>query len=278
MRESLLPKQQKSSSAENYVAVILSFLGLIIAGVAVYIAMNNYFLDRTDKTRIEAQQNRLKQIYYQNGQSQKVIKTLTFKETQLDDLNTQCNTLKTNLAQDNAQVQSISTTTFALYDTINTTIVGEQRYCDRELLNLTTVLQYMLDPLTQNASVVHSGTCQWNSLVVNGTVTVPFTYNLLTINGLDFYFYAFGNSTDVVDASFGARIEKCSPILFRGIQQNIGPYQRYLDGFTGSPLSPSVYLEYMKVGTEYLELVPKTIPSINQTMAVQGFKLWLNLF
>lgn len=278
MRESLLLKKTPkptSSSYENTIVLIFVFVALVISAVAFYIALNNYLIDRTDQTRIEAQENRLKTIYYENGQSQKVIRTLGSKEVQLDNLNTQCNTLKTNLAQDNTQVQSIS---FALYDSINASITGERVYCDRELLNLTTVLQYMLDPLTQNASVVHSGTCQWNSLVVNGTITVPFSYNLLTINGLDFYFYSFGNSTDVVDASYGVRIEKCSPILFRGIQQNIGPYQRYLDGFTGSPLSPVDYLEYMKVGTEYLELVPKNIPSVNQTMGVQGFKIWLNLF
>jgi hypothetical protein len=278
MQESLLGKKTKTPSYENVVVVIIFFIALILSAVAFYIAVNNYLLDRTDKTRIEGQQNRLKSIYWENGESQRIIQSLNYKESQLDDLNTQCNTLKTRLAQDYAQVQSISTTTFVLYDSLNLTITNEQVFCDRELLNLTTVLQYMLDPLTKNASIIHSGTCQWNSLVVNGTITVPFTYNLLNVNGLDFYFYSFGNSTDAVDASYGARIEKCSPVLFRGTQQNIGPYQRYLDGFTGSPLSVSSYLKYIKVGSEYLELVPKSIPSVNQTMGIQGFNLWLGLF
>lgn len=281
-KDLLLPKSSPPPvpvKNENVIVVVVVFIGLILSSVALFIAVNNYLIDRTDKTRIEAQQTRLTQIFYQNAQSQRTIQVLDFKESQLDDLNGQCSVLKTKLAQDFAQVASIYGTTFALYDSINATIMGQQRYCDRELLNLTTVLQQMLEPLVNNASVVSSGVCQWNSLVQNGTETVPFTYNVLNVNGLDFYFYSFGNSTNAVEASYGVRIERCSPILFRGVQQNLGPYQRYLNGFIGSPLSTVDYLSYLRVGEEYLELVPKSVPSVNQTMRIQpGFQLWLGLF
>lgn len=261
---------------------IIGIASLIFCSIIFYIAVNNYLIDQKDRTLVSGQQNRIRAINDQNALNSKTQTSLTNIEQQLDVLNAGCNSVRQRISEDQMDLSDNTQPAFNLYQMINNRLIQENATCVSEVDRLTVLLDNLISASNNTAIVVKSGTCQLNSpLLVNVTmdlVTVPFEYKRVIVSGLDFYYYVFGNATDYIEASTGVLLNNCSPILFRGAQSVFTTTD--LNGITTQPVPVSDYLAYLRLGMEQIEFVPNVVPTVNQTLTLngQGLKIWVNLF
>lgn len=273
MRQSLLDKKSSPKYGENGVVFFVSFCFLIFVSVSFYVSINNYLVDQRDRTLIASIFNMLNSINIQNTANSRVQQSITNTEQYLNTLISQCNQTRVNLAEDQTNLDNGFYPTFLYYNTINTTIMNQNASCVNQLNNLTIVLEQLLDAVNETGIVIESGTCQVNSPIFNDTIVVPFDYKLMNLSGLEYYYYVFTNMSGAVEASTGAFLENCSPVLFRG-SAYVKP-STYVSGITTYPLD---YLSYLLIGNEKIQFVPKTIPIINATLYIDQLKIWVNIF
>lgn len=257
---------------ENGGLLLFEIVVLMFSMVALFFAVNNYLWDQKQRDLIIGQLNVLSGIEIENRLNDYIQYIINARIALVQQLNQECNQLVTLLQQDAANLTNNTQTTYNLYIDINNTIVQQNQTCFDDIANLTQKLNWLLNAISSNATLVSSGICRLG----NFTTNVNFNYKLLSLNGVDFYYYEFFNSTDVVDASYPFFIHGCSPQLFRGQPTVNKTVNFYEQTFTVQPLNISDYLSHIVVGNSELQFIPKTIPSINQTLGIVNFTFWLN--
>jgi hypothetical protein len=263
-----------AGSKENSVIFLLSFGFFILVFIALYVCLGNWLYDENSRTLVTAQYNRLRTVYAQNALNQRTSLQLSNKGAELDTLITQCQQTRARIAEDQVTLDTTNVTV-NYYNALNTTILSENATCNEKITNLNTTVGQLRN-VTSNETIartVSQGTCQFNSVLFNDTITVGFTYRVLPLNGVDFYYYTFENATGVVEGSEGVRIEGCSPILFRGTT-----FTKLLSGTAGLITNPPNYLSHLVVGNERLQFVPLAIPTPGANMTISTFQISVLLF
>jgi hypothetical protein len=256
--------------------LIFSVIIFILCIIAVYVAANKYLADQPYRTLIASISNVLQTVHLGNQINLRTINVVEQKNSVLDSYITRCNAVTSRIITDQSNVDSVQNT-FNLYKSINETIKVANNTCNKNITDLTKTLNELINATTQNSTIVYSGLCKFDSVVVNNTILISYDYKLLNLNGIYFYYYKFYNSTGAVDASYGVKIQNCSPIIFVGAQSI--KILNDFNSFVTSPLSMPNYFNYLNLGANLLEIVPKNLPSVNQTMQVVGsFNVWTNLF
>lgn len=263
------------ASKENSVIFLLSFGFFILVFIALYVCLGNWLYDENSRVLVTTQYNRLRVVYEQNALNERTSLQLSNKGGELDTLTTQCQQARARIAEDQATLDTTNVTV-NYYNALNTTIQSENATCNEKITNLNTTVGQLRN-VTSNETIartVSHGTCQFNSVLVNDTITVGFRYRLLELNGVNFYYYIFENATGVVEGSEGVRIQNCSPILFRG-----NAFTKLLSGTSGLLTNPPNYLSHLVVGNEVLQFVPLTIPTPGANMTISPtFQLSVLLF
>jgi hypothetical protein len=273
------PKKTK----ESLLILIPNLFIAIISIIALFVALNNYLVDQPYRTFLASQSELLQDITLINQRNEYVIAGITNKGSQLDDLQTQCNNVVNKLMEDEQTLDNGVQPTFDLYIQINNTINTQDVSCNNQLDLLNQTFNWLINSTIQNSTTIYNGKCRFNSLAIVGQdIDIDYKYKLLDLNGVDFYFYEFTNSTATIDASMGVKIEGCSPRIFVGqpnINKALNTEQLSVSSFTTGPLSMSDYISHVEFGSEYLQIIPKSTPSVNQTLAVNvaGFRLWTNV-
>lgn len=273
MRQSLLqkPRQPPRPVIKAYgdgFMMFVAVLGLILASIAFYIALRGYLDDQaiSINSQLEcAQDNVQRATTLQDGIAQ--------DKALLDAQTAQCEEILQDIEEDQFTPEFIE-----VYRQINETIVQTNATCNAQVDALTTTLMQLINGTNATADLVGNGVCQFNTLYPNQTTlaTTAFQYYRLRLNGIEFYYYQFGASTSaVLVEEAGARIENCSPIIFRS--DTIQRKPLYVDA---GGLTPSTYAGELRIGQNMLEILPETgSMHTNQTLQVNdGFQVWLNLF
>lgn len=275
------PKTPKTK--ETVLILIIALFILVLSIIAFFVALNNYLQDQKSRTLIASNQELLQATVLQNQLNERTQTDIINKEQQLDELQARCNTVISEFIEDQSTLINEVQPTFDLYNIINNTIYTQDTNCDNTINQLNRTFTWLTNVTNVNSTIVYSGLCRWNSIaIVNQSIDVSFSYKLMELNDVDFYFYEFKNSTDYVDASLGVTIQGCSPRIFKGqpnVNKALNTQQLSALSFDSSPLSATDYLSHLEFGGEILAFIPKVVPSINQTLRIteQGFKLWTNI-
>jgi len=271
MRQSLLkkpPQQPKSviNPRGKGFTLFVTILVLILVSIAFYLALDHYLKDSTlpgSPFLRCAIENVIRAGGIQNAIAQ--------DKASLDNQTEICEETRVKIEENQFEAPFIN-----VYKEINATIVAFNETCNAQIASMTTTLMQLINGTNATADVIGNGICQFNTLYPNQTTlaTTAVEYKRLTLNGLEFYYYVFGASTEEIRVDdAGARIENCSPVIFNGMQ-SVKPL--YVDG--GS-LTPSTYVQGITMGENMLELLPNPGPFVNQTLKIEeGFQVWLNLF
>ncbi len=268
---------------EKVLILVIALFILVLSLIAFFVALNNYLRDQKARTLIASDQEILQSIILSNQLNERTQTDIINKEEQLDQLQARCTNVITEFEQDQAILINEVQPVFDLWTTINNTIYTENTNCENTINQLNRTFTWLTNVTTVNSTLVYNGLCRWNSIAIaNQSIDVSFNYKVLPLNGIDFYFYEFINSTDVVDASLGVTIQGCSPRIFKGqpkVNKALNSDQLSVLSLESSPLSAVDYLSHVEFGGETLAFIPKVVPSINQTLRITeyGLRLWTNI-
>lgn len=239
-------------------SVFLHFLSLLIlcfSAIIFYFALRNY-LDYAQAGGFGTLQTILASKRIEDALSQD-------KQT----LDTQTSTCQETILK--IQEDQITPEFVAIYTDIQQRIVQFNVSCHQEIDQMSQILMQIINMTNATSRSIQTGTCQFNP--ANGTFTttstVAFDYRLLELNGLDFYYYVFGQSSDPITVmdDEGARIENCSPIIFDSTA--LGTKPLYTGNLGGGEI---------RMGKQRVEIRG---PFANQTLQIEeGLQLWLNVY
>lgn len=234
------------------VLVVFSFSSL-----SFYVALNNYLIDQTDQSAIQVQYSIHDEALRNTIALRTVEDGAMLQKLHIEALTATCNSLNTNVSLAEAQA------TVDLYDSLNATIAAANRSCHATLDALNRTIQQISNASSVTPTTIGNGQCQINSdLSPYGLYRTNFLYRLLTLNGVDFYYYVFDTSPPVPTNGTSVRIENCSPFIFQGpvVRQTYKPGGVAGDG-----------VEWIVTGNGTIELVLQTG---NRTVELTGFQAW----
>lgn len=271
MHQRLLGESSAKPPTRRVINVYLLGITLIVmafCAIAFGVAVNNYMQDQYDRERVGEVRRKLDQTTHYITQATRVEnQTMIQKQTIEGDVQ-RCESAGVKVAN-----HTVPTELWQVYDLINTTIAQLDAGCNAEIDSLTATVQQIINASTVVPTTLRTGNCQLN--VANSTfsgITADYMYKLLTLNGVDFYYYVFGASTGAVEAgNEGARLEHCSPQIFVG--HAVDKPLFYLD-------ADADYVGRIRVGEGALEFIPKEGNDYtNRTLSVAaGFQVWVGLF
>lgn len=173
----------------------------------------------------------------------------------------------------------IADPTIAAWHAINDTIAAANQTCVERTTQLMAIVGQIINGTNATAQNIYTGTC---NLVggVNDTLPLTYTYNVIDIGGVDFFFYEFtGTNGTVETGTIPARIEECVPAIFIGNTGNGAVFRSQIEGLVGAPASPVDYVATITVGDERLVFVPVAGADPTQTIGIQDtISVWVSFF
>lgn len=254
-------------------------LGLVIATLclasgAFYHSFNLWTADGKDRSRIHAQETRYRVVRDNSLQAKRVVDIHQQQQDMVDMLRDQVAHFEFN------DSTPVADPLFARFDAYNATIRAANETCTTRLNQLTAIVTQLINGTNSTPSTIFTGFCDFSG-VVNETTTVSFTHNLITIGGLDFYFYQFSqadeNVTNVVEVgTTGARIENCLPPIFVGGDTSGTVFRSQVNALEGSPMAAEDYVSTMRVRDGGLDFVP--VPTASDPLQTLGWMGTISVF
>lgn len=271
MQKPLLRKPVRRTHGDGFLMAV-AVIGLILASVAFYVALRGYLDDK------QISFNTMLDCAVDNLQRASGIQDeITQDKASLDSQTAACEEALERINENEFDPQFIS-----VYNQMNATIVAANETCNSQIEALTLTLMQIINATSVTPDLIGIGICEFTAInPSNETLPISKTqyqYKRLTLNGIEFYYYVFGASTEapLLVEDGGARIENCSPIIFKGDSQ---PKPLFVD--KRNTLTPSDYVREVNVGQNRLELLPDSMGGMyeNQTLSInEGFQVWVNLF
>lgn len=263
-------QRRKQRTLQDGFILFLSIIVLVFVSVAFFVALRRYLDDRaiTLNSVIDCAVDNTQQAL---GIQDAIRQDKEEIESQL----TECEAARERIEEAEFTPEFVEA-----YRQINQTIIAANASCTQQIETLSATLAQLINGINATASVVGTGACQFTTTrPTNETLpiqTVTFEYKRLVLNELEFYYYVFGANSGppLLVEDYGARLENCSPIIFKSRAQ-----QSKTLFYNGTNLEPSDYVRELVLGKNRLELRPNPGPQLNQTLAITaGFQVFLDFF
>lgn len=254
---------------------------MALSGVALFVGVNRWVLDGQDRTLVDGERVALRTLQSCVLSVDRVILDAQQQQAQQTDLLTKITNITTNLNTDEAAIVAAnSSAVIATYDATNATIQAARASCVAQVAALEALLAQLIQGYNATPVAQAVGTCQFGT---SGVQTI-YTYQKLTINDVDFFYYLFDptDTPTLVDPLTGAlQISGCSPALILRGESVVGPLFTVQIGskLVGSPVAAVDYLSGMQLGGEMVTFYPASgIVDWNQTFVIQEqLSLWAGL-
>lgn len=241
---------------------------------AFYWSFNLWTIDGKDRSRIHAQEKEYRQVRDNNLLAKRVVDIHNQQQDMVDMLRQQVSQFVFN---DSTPVADPVIVRYQLY---NQTIQAANETCTRRINELSAIVGQIINGTNSTPTNVYTGTCEFNGATVNDTTSLDFTYDLIIIGGVDFYFYQFSATNATIQVgTVGARIENCSPPIFAGGQSSGTVFPSQLDELIGSPAPAKNYVSSISIQNNALYFVPLAGADPLQILAIIGqISVWQSVF
>lgn len=248
--------------------LVTTLVVIFFTSAALYWGLHSWLADGTDRNAIHREELRKDQVTSNLLLTQRLVDRNAQQEAMIDMMTSQLNGIVIN------DTAALTDPTIALFHSINATIQAANNSCNSQLLALNTVLAQLIQGSNATTIQLLGGTCDM-SAINNGNETLSgleFTYNRLSIVGLDFYFYVIqpytGPNATLVVGTGGARFDNFSPPVMQGSVVESPVFRAQLSSkLVGSPLSPEDYILYLLTGEGAFSMLPiETGASPEQTL------------
>lgn len=245
------PLESSSITRHNIFLVCVVAVMCLTAG-AFYHAFNQWTVDGKDRSRIHVQEARYRVVRDNSLRAGRVVDIHNQQQDTVDSLREQVESFHFN------DSTPITNDVVARYQLYNDTIRAANETCSTRIVQLTAIVAQLVNATNSTPTNVFTGLCEFNG-AGNETETVDFTYDVLYIGGLDFFYYQFsGNTSGIVVGTTGARIENCVPPIFQGGETTNTVFRSQLDDLVGYPQSAQDYVASMRVRDGGLDFIPVT--------------------
>ena len=256
----------------NYLLLTVLCVMAFVAGAS-YNGWAMYVTDGYDRNLIHIEQREYAIVRNNSLTAKRTVDLYNQQEQMVDMMRMQVDELMYN------DTALIADPTIALWHSINNTIAAANQTCVTRTTQLLAIVGQIINGTNATAQNIFTGTC---NLVggVNDTLTLDYTYNLIDIGGIDFYFYEFSGTNGTVETgTTPARIEGCVPSIFIGNTGNGAVFRSQIDGLVGSPASPVDYVSTITVGDERLVFEPVAGADPMQTIGIEEMiSVWVSFF
>lgn len=269
-----LEESQPRRKLPHAVLLVLVIVVLCLVSGAFYHSFNLWTADGKDRSRIHAQEQRYRVVRDNSLQAGRVVDIHQQQQDMVDMLRDQVAQFEFN---DSTPVVD---PLLLRFETYNNTIMSANETCNARVNQLTAIVTQLINGTNSTPSTIMTGFCDFSG-VVNETTTVGFTHNLITIGGLDFYFYQFSqvgdNTTNEIEVgTTGARIENCVPPIFVAGDTSGTVFRTQVAALQGSPLTAEDYVSTMTVRDGGLDFVP--IPTASDPTQTLGWMGTISVF
>jgi hypothetical protein len=255
---------------------------MALSGVALFVGINRWTLDGQDRALVDGERVALRTLQSCVLRVDRVILDAATQIEQQDALLTKIANVAALLDADNAAIVAANASAvIAAYDATNATIQAMRASCAAQVAVLEALLGQLLQGYNATPVTQAVGTCQFGT---TGVQTI-YTYQKLTINDVDFFYYLFDptDAPSAVDPATGAlQISGCSPALILRGESVVGLQFAAQIGakLVGSPVAATDYLSGMQLGGETVTFYPASgvVDWTNQTFVIQEqLSLWAGL-
>lgn len=234
----------------NHLMVFIFIIMALSAG-AFYYAFTEWNLDQSDRKLIHTEEREYRVARDNSLKANRVVNIHEGQQSMVDMMKEQVEGFVFNDSSPVAQP------VIDLWEQYNATIHAVNNSCVTKVNELTAIVTQLIEGTNSTPTNIFTGVCEFTGNNANFTEFTGYTHNLITIGGIDFFYYVFGATNDTIPTGTeGAKIENCSPPIFIGGPTSGTIFRSQITGLTGSPAAPVDYVSTITVGNRELVFVP----------------------
>jgi len=246
----------------NHILVGVILVMALAAG-AFYVAFREWTTDGFDRRLIYTEQSEYRVVRDNNLLAQRTVDIHENQQAMVDMMKEQV----ANFVFNDSSV--VAEPVIALWHSTNASIHAVNDSCVARVNALVAIVTQLIEGTNSTPTNVFTGICDFSGNNANFTESIGYTYNLIGIGGLDFYYYVFSPTNDTIPTGTeGARIVNCQPPVFIGGPTSGTVFKSQITGLTGSPASPDDYVASITVGDQQLTFVPVAGADPMQTLGI----------
>jgi hypothetical protein len=190
--------------------LIALLIVLCLSGFAMFLALRVWTNDQIDRNRVHWEIMRRRPLKEGQLSASRTAGLVNDQALMIEMMQLQVDAMIVN----NSRVNTLEH-----YNATRDAILLVNASCSLQIAAMSVILSQLIEGTNSTPTNVQTGSCILsNSGLTNDTMTVAVDYQLLSISGLDFYYYLFGvmESPLLVDSAHPAEFANCYPSLFLG--------------------------------------------------------------
>lgn len=255
LKQPLLTATEEATSQVTYTLrfVLATLVVTFIASAAFYWALHSWLADAHDRDAIHREELRKSVVTDNLLSAQRLVDRNAQQEAMLDMMTDQLNAIVIN------DTAAVTDPPIAAFRALEAAIEAANASCVTQVDALNAVLAQLVQGSNATSERLLLGTCDMTALNnVNETlVGVEWTYNKLSIVGLDFYYYVIqpANGTLLIGDA-GILIDNFSPPVLQGSQVSAPLFRAQLGAFSASPTNAEDYFLQILIGDGNIQFLP----------------------
>jgi hypothetical protein len=207
-------------SYTNLVILFLVSLCFTLSMTVFFIILNQRMDDTSSRQRIQTESAALEDVLMNLHNAQIIENALTLNKARAAALESEYAILKNNITQNYNDLLAIDDLS-VLGSNVTTLIATLNATYNEQIYQLEQAFLQLLSVADDVSSVsLRTGNCTVQGVTA---ASVTYDYRRATVNGLDFFYYVFGQTPASVDIdSMGVSIENCTPLpLYQGPNRGV---------------------------------------------------------